>query len=100
MANPAEKREIVEITTSNRFVCGKSVCLEPSNWLRDATALLHGLTGPPERTTDRTNPLLSGDRFDHLEKLISAVESSLVQIKLSQIDVGQSNNQAHNPPRA
>ncbi len=33
LAEPAEKRRLVELTTSNRRVIGKEVYLEPSNWL-------------------------------------------------------------------
>ncbi len=32
-ANPSEKREMVSLATSNRWVDGKDVVLEPSNWL-------------------------------------------------------------------
>lgn len=100
MADPVEKREIVEITTSNRFVRGKSVGLEPSNWLRDATALLHGLTGPPERTTDRTNPQLWDDRYDQLNDLISNTEGLATRAQLrSQNDVGWQDHRASRPGR-
>lgn len=33
LAPPAEKRRLVELTTSNRRVLGREVYLEPSNWL-------------------------------------------------------------------
>ncbi|MBK7285317.1 MAG: hypothetical protein IPI83_14255 [Sphingomonadales bacterium] len=35
LADPAEKRRLVEMTTSNRRVYGKTICIEPSNWLSE-----------------------------------------------------------------
>lgn len=35
LADPAEKRRLVEMTTSNRRVYGKNICIEPSNWLSE-----------------------------------------------------------------
>lgn len=35
LAEGAEKRQLLEMTTSNRRVCGKNVYLEPSNWLSE-----------------------------------------------------------------
>lgn len=35
LAEPAEKRRLVEMTTSNRRVYGKNICIEPSNWLSE-----------------------------------------------------------------
>lgn len=37
LAESTEKRQLVEMTTSNRRVYGKDVCLEPSNWLSEVT---------------------------------------------------------------
>lgn len=56
MAQPHEKRLIVRLATSNRTVAGKSVCLEPSNWLETAQASLTAPNGAPHRPTSRTSP--------------------------------------------
>lgn len=48
-----EKRQIVELTTSNRVVTGKTISLEPQDWLltlQDVTSV-HG--GAPTRVTSR-----------------------------------------------
>ena len=54
LGNSAEKREIVELATSNRVVSGKSVYLEPANWLSEAELALAALNGDPDRDTSRT----------------------------------------------
>ncbi|RMF34008.1 MAG: recombinase family protein [Alphaproteobacteria bacterium] len=59
-ADRAEKREIVETTTSNRRVQGKSIIIEPSKWLAEAETAIAGLCGAPRRTTSRTG-IGSGD---------------------------------------
>lgn len=53
-ADRAGKREIVEIATSNRRVSGRTVYLEPSDWLAEAESAIAGLSGAPHRTTSRT----------------------------------------------
>ena len=57
LAEPAEKREMVEMATSNRRVSGKNVEMEPSSWLvtlkRDASVTC----GDPARHRDRTEML-------------------------------------------
>jgi len=52
--NEAEKRQIVEIASSNRFVDGKRVYLEPSEMLLATKNLAGVLCGGPQRDTSRT----------------------------------------------
>ena len=52
-ADPAEKRQIVQLATSNRKVAGKNVCVEPANWLLQAEESLAVLIGVPHRPTSR-----------------------------------------------
>ena len=56
MADPAEKRQLVEMTTSNRLAYGKDVYLEPSDWLQDVENTLGVSVGDPGRHRDRTDP--------------------------------------------
>lgn len=54
MAKGPEKRELVEMTTSNRRVYGKNVYIEPSNWLHEVTDEMSVYDGAPARDGDRT----------------------------------------------
>jgi len=54
-ADPAEKREIVEIATSNRSVKDKTITIEPSNWLRDTQDALGVFSCAHHRTISRTS---------------------------------------------
>ena len=55
-AKPEEKRLFVSLATSNRTVIGKSVDLEPSNWLEAGHSVLTAPYGEPCRPTSRTSP--------------------------------------------
>ena len=52
MADPLEKREIVENTFSNRVVAGRNVELEPYDWLRRHETASSVLECDPERYAD------------------------------------------------
>ncbi len=54
LAKSAEKRQLVEMTTSNRQVTGKCIYLEPSNWLDEVENTLSVQFGGPDRDRDRT----------------------------------------------
>ncbi|MEM1050631.1 MAG: recombinase family protein [Pseudomonadota bacterium] len=54
LADRAEKRRIVESTTSNRMVIGKKVYLEPRKWLVEVKNLPSTPGGDPSRSIDRT----------------------------------------------
>ena len=58
LAEPDEKREIVQIAISNRTVAEKKIELEPANWLLDAENAIAGLIGAPYRPTSRRHPVL------------------------------------------
>ncbi|AXI40709.1 recombinase family protein [Sulfitobacter sp. SK011] len=70
IANPSEKRLIVELATSNRLVDGKNVALQPSNWLLTVDMAVTVLCGGDYRDTDRT-PTQVHER--QLEKLCEAL---------------------------
>lgn len=75
LAKSAEKRQLVEMTTSNRRVLGKGVYIEPSNWLHEVENTLGVLSGAPARDGDRTFPgVLSG--VDDEIRLIEPEKSS------------------------
>lgn len=52
-AKTSEKRQLVEMTTSNRRVYGKDVYIEPSNWLNEVENTLGVLSGAPASHKDR-----------------------------------------------
>lgn len=82
-ALPAEKREIVEITTSNRTVANKNVWLEPANWLRAAECAVTAYGGDPHRPTlRRPSPL----QDQQLDALVEATQSEKLKGMLSSID--------------
>ncbi|MBO6527596.1 recombinase family protein [Erythrobacter sp.] len=53
LADSAEKRQLVEMTTSNRRVFGKEVYLEPSDWLDEVENMPGVLSGAPARDRHR-----------------------------------------------
>ena len=53
LAETAEKRQLVEMTTSNRLVHGKNVSIEPSNWLSEVENTVGVLSGAPTRDRHR-----------------------------------------------
>lgn len=53
LAEPAEKRQLVEMTTSNRRVYGKEVYIEPSKWLDEVEDTVGVLSGAPARDRHR-----------------------------------------------
>ncbi|MFK5979709.1 MAG: hypothetical protein QM488_12575 [Rhizobiaceae bacterium] len=71
-ADPAEKRVIVEIATSNRSVKDKNVYVEPANWLLKTQNALGVLYCAESRTTSRT---FDGNENYHIEQLVEAAHS-------------------------
>jgi site-specific DNA recombinase len=53
LADPDEKRRLVEMTTSNRLVYGKNLYLEPSNWLQEVENTLPVPIGDLDRHRHR-----------------------------------------------
>ena len=56
LEDSAQKRQLVEMTTSKRQVFGKNVCLEPSNWLDEVKNTLGVSFGDPGRNRHRRGP--------------------------------------------
>lgn len=65
-ADPEERREIVEIATSNRVIGLKNVCLEPANWLADIQKVASAYIGDPYRPTFRRHPQSSDNQITTL----------------------------------
>ncbi len=65
-AEPAEKREIVEIATSNRIVDCKKVLVEPANWILATQDALGVLGCADVRATSRTFSALETRHVDQL----------------------------------
>ena len=66
MANPVEKRELVQLTTSNRVVTGKNVCLERADWLQKADNSVAVLCGVLHRTKSRSRQEMSTSQIESL----------------------------------
>ncbi|NGO53490.1 recombinase family protein [Allomesorhizobium camelthorni] len=81
--NPTEKREMVQITTSNRTVAGKSVVVEPSNWLLMTENAIAGLIGAPYRPTSRRLPELRDENIERLVQLAQSDEFARFSIILN-----------------
>gem|GEM_PF-6125690 len=74
-APPAEKREIVEITTSNRKVINKTVYLEPSKWLTDTQQTLGVLYGAQSRPTSRTRHRDTKKNIKQIQEVLESEET-------------------------
>jgi site-specific DNA recombinase len=71
IANPAEKREMVSLFTSNRTVTGKNVCVEPSEWLLRTRETVRVLCGALHRPRNRSILILLAEQFSTLHKQIT-----------------------------
>jgi DNA invertase Pin-like site-specific DNA recombinase len=69
-AKPHEKRNILRWATSNRTVAGKSIALEPSNWLEAAQFVLTAPYGEGQRPTPRTPTEMLIRRLDELNEFL------------------------------
>jgi site-specific DNA recombinase len=74
-ADPAVKREIVEIAISNRRVHGKSPGAEPANWLRTSGEALAVLSGEQRRTTSRSSRNMLAEHIAALIELACSDEA-------------------------
>jgi site-specific DNA recombinase len=74
IANPSEKRLIVELATSNRLVDGKNVVLQPSNWLLTVDMAVTALCGGHYRDTSRTPTKVQIRQFEQLEAILAEPE--------------------------
>ncbi|WP_127520000.1 recombinase family protein [Mesorhizobium sp. Z1-4] len=82
-AQPDEKRQIVEIATSNRTVLGKTVYLEPSNWLRAAQDALAVLECAHSRDNSRRTGKLQKEQYD---QLVSAIRSKDAEEAMAELE--------------
>ncbi len=72
LAEPPEKRQIAEFTTSNRTVAAKCVDIEPANWLRVAENAVAVLSCAHARTTSRSRHECVDQQ---VEALVEAIQS-------------------------
>lgn len=83
IANDDEKREIVDLATSNRQVSLKNIAIELRDWLMTVDQAVTVLAGPPDCTTSRSGQ----DMHDkHIDQLIEAVNSAEAADLLSRLD--------------
>lgn len=75
IAEPAEKRELVEMATSNRSVFGKNLTLQPANWLQGIETSLSVLFGADCNDTSRSRQLLVDKHSAELFRLIRGPEA-------------------------
>ncbi len=54
MADRTQKARLAKVALSNCSLSGKSLCLEPQNWLREVDATLAVLCGAPVQDRIRT----------------------------------------------
>jgi hypothetical protein len=74
LANPGEKRQWVEMTTSNRQVSGKNIEIEPADWLLSLKHAASVPFGEPRRSIDRTFGELADDAR-HVSDSLSSEEN-------------------------
>lgn len=72
--NSVEKREIAELTTSNRLVDQRNILLEPRNWLTTIDEAVAVLCGAPDRPTSRTHQRKRSGCFEKLIETSKSVE--------------------------
>ena len=87
VAKPVEKREMLENTTSNRFVAGKNICVEPQDWLVETQESVTALIGALHRPTSRSSHRV---KTQHIETLLRSVSSGL-PVNLLKIATTQTN---------
>lgn len=78
-APPDEKREIVEIATSNRSVASKCVAVEPSDWLLTTRECVADLSCAQQQPTSRNIPEYSDRETRCVERLAAAAKSPEAQ---------------------
>lgn len=83
IANDDEKREIVDLATSNRRVSLKNIAIELRDWFVTVDQAVTVLAGPPDRTTSRSSRDM---RNKHIDQLIEAANSAEAADLLSRLD--------------
>lgn len=83
-ADPNEKREIVQIATSNRTVSGKNIGIAPADWLLAAEDAIAGLIGAPPRPNFRSSPDAQSKCTEQLIAAANSPEVAHVQRAIEQ----------------
>lgn len=76
IATPPEKRQIIQMATSNRKVFGKNIVVEPSNWLRDTQDALGVLLCADEPTTSRSSHDLKNEQIVRLFSAMNSISTA------------------------
>ncbi len=85
IAKPVEKREMLENTTSNRFVAGKNICVEPQDWLVATEIAVTDLLGALHRPTSRSSHQLKNKQLETLAHSASTeLPASLLKLTATQ----------------
>jgi DNA invertase Pin-like site-specific DNA recombinase len=90
IANPSEKRLIVELATSNRLVDAKNVELQASNWLTTVANVTTVLCGGAYRDTARTPTKVQLRQVEKLQLVLS--EPSVTDFVEQMSDIMARNN--------
>jgi len=112
-AEPAAKREIVEIAVSNRRVKDKNVSVEPSDWLTTTRNAVAVLSSADDRTTSRTagkpekavasEALATDEAVEHQMTALVDITRSLEAARLGELcglkGPGSSTRPDHCPPK-
>lgn len=70
IANPAEKRRIIELVFSNRSIENKNVAILPRNWVFRVLKLGFTLLSPPVRRSNRRGLQLSKEQTADLQQVL------------------------------
>jgi site-specific DNA recombinase len=76
LATKPEKRDIVQLATSNRTVAGKKIVVEPSDWLSIAQNAVGVLQCADDRPTSRSSPELRNQQVLDIIDAVKLKESS------------------------
>jgi len=83
MATRTEKRELVKITSSNRFVSERNVVLAPRKWLQAVDAAVPFLYGAPPPATSRRRTELRNEQLEALVKFVIADDAQTIEAVFS-----------------
>lgn len=87
-----EKRQIVEMTTSNRTVTGKEIGIQPQDWLRSLQELAAAPVGEHHRPNSRTDDPATSKTLEALVKASKSPEAAILRRPTSA--------RLHTPPTA
>jgi site-specific DNA recombinase len=78
-ANPQEKRQIVEMATSNRTVSRKDIALEPQTWLHALHEWGSAPFGEHQRPNSRTDDSATSTKLEALVKASKSPEAAILR---------------------